>query len=120
MTRRDPRRVTDYLAHILEAIGNIEAYTAGFTRDSYLADRKTQDAVLRNLEVIGEACNNVVRHDAAFAAAHADIPWRVAYEMRNALSHGYFTVDHAIVWQTIQSDLQPLRAQIAALLQTAG
>ena len=71
---------------------------------------------MRNLEVIGEASNNVVKHHAAFATEHADVPWRFPYEMRNALSHGYFTVDHKIVWQTIQDDLPPLRSQIAVLL----
>ena len=120
MTRGDSQRLSDYLGHILEAIDNIHEYTAGFTRETFLSDRKTQDAVLRNLEVIGEASNNVVKHHSAFAVTHADVPWRVAYEMRNALSHGYFTVDHTIVWQTIQSDLPPLRAQITKLLQAAN
>jgi uncharacterized protein with HEPN domain len=116
MSRTDPQRLADYLQHILDAIDNIREYTAGATLDTYLADRKTQDAVVRNLEVIGEGCNNVVKHHGAFAAEHSDVPWRFAYEMRNALSHGYFTVDHTIVWQTIQNDLPPLRAQVAALL----
>lgn len=115
MSRGDSRRVADYLGHILQAIDNILEYTAGFTSEAYLADRKTQDAVVRNLEVIGEACNNVVKHHPGFATAHPEIPWRVAYEMRNALSHGYFTVDHTIVWQTLQHDLRPLRVQIARL-----
>ncbi len=115
MSRVDPRRLADYLQHILEAIDNIRDYTAGATLETYLADRKTQDAVLRNLEVIGEASNNVVKPHAAFAAAHPDVPWRFAYEMRNALSHGYFTVDHMIVWRTVQTDLPPLRAQVAQL-----
>ncbi len=51
----------------------------------------------------------------AFAAEHAEIPWGFAYEMRNALAHGYFTVDHTIVWQTIQQDLPALRTQVAGL-----
>ncbi|RQO41127.1 hypothetical protein DBV14_29085 [Variovorax sp. KBW07] len=116
MSRSDPRRVADYLGHILQAIDNIHDYTNGATLDSYLSDKKTQDAVVRNLEVIGEASNNIVKHHADFAAAHPDVPWRFAYEMRNALAHGYFTVDQTVVWQTIQNDLSPLRAQIAALL----
>ena len=82
---------------------------------AFMADRKTQDAVIRNLEVIGEACNNVVKNDPAFAAMHSSVPWGFAYEMRNALAHGYFTVDLAIVWQTIQNDLPGLQKQIAAL-----
>jgi uncharacterized protein with HEPN domain len=118
MSRRDPQRTADYLGHILQAIDSIRDYTSGATADSYLVDRKTQDAVVRNLEVIGEASNNIVKHHAEFAAAHSAIPWRFAYEMRNALSHGYFTIDHTIVWQTIQHDLPSLREQIAKLLES--
>jgi len=71
--------------------------------------------VIRNLEVIGEACNNMVKNHPGFAASHSSIPWGFAYEMRHALSHGYFTVGHAIVWQTIQQDPATLRSQIPAL-----
>lgn len=117
MSRSDPQRVADYLGHILQAIDNIRDYTNGAALEGYLVDRKTQDAVVRNLEVIGEASNNIVKHHADFANAHPDVPWRFAYEMRNALSHGYFTVDQTIVWQTIQNDLPSLRAQIVKLMQ---
>lgn len=117
MSRGDPQRLADYLGHILQAIDSIRDYTSGATLDSYLVDRKTQDAVVRNLQVIGEASNNVVKHHAEFAVAHPEVPWRFAYEMRNALSHGYFTVDHAIVWQTIQHDLPSLREQISRLTE---
>jgi uncharacterized protein with HEPN domain len=71
--------------------------------------------VVRNLEVIGEACNNVTKTHSAFAAQHAEVAWGFAYEMRNALSHGYFTVDYAIVWQTIVHDLPKLKDQIFIL-----
>ncbi len=116
MSRANPLRVPDYLEHILEAIANIQDYTSGMDLDAFMADRKTRDAVIRNLEIIGEACNNVAKNHPTFAAEHAEIPWGFAYEMRNALSHGYFTVDHAIVWQTIQQDLPTLNAQIAILV----
>lgn len=115
MSRAEALRVADYLQHILEAIANIQEYTAGMDLGAFMADRKTRDAVVRNLEVIGEACNNVTKNHSAFAAQHATVPWGFAYEMRNALSHGYFTVDHAIVWQTIQQDLPKLKIQISAL-----
>jgi len=115
MSRADSLRISDYLQHVLEAIDNIVEYTAGMDLNAFMADRKTRDAVIRNLEVIGEACNNVAKNHPAFAAEHAEIPWGFAYEMRNALSHGYFTVDHTIVWQTIQQDLPALRTQIAGL-----
>jgi uncharacterized protein with HEPN domain len=81
----------------------------------FMADRKTCDAVIRNLEVIGEACNNIARNHPDFAAQHSSVPWGFAYEMRNALAHGYFTVDLAIVWQTIQNDLPSLQMQVSAL-----
>ena len=63
MTRRHPLRTADYLRHIHEAIEKIQSYTSGMEAAGFKVDRKTQDAVIRNLEVIGEACNNVVRHD---------------------------------------------------------
>lgn len=115
MSRADPLRIADYLRHILEAIDNIQDYTAGTDLAAFMADRKTQDAVIRNLEVIGEACNNVAKNHPAFAASHSSVPWGFAYEMRNALSHGYFAVDLAIVWQTVQHDLPGLRKQVAFL-----
>jgi uncharacterized protein with HEPN domain len=61
MSRGDPLRIRDYLEHIAQAVSNIGEYTAGMDEAAYLIDRKTQDAVVRNFEVIGEACNNVTR-----------------------------------------------------------
>ena len=116
MNRASAQRCADYLRHILEAIDAIQAYTEGMDAAAFIADRKTCDAVIRNIEIIGEACNNVTKHHADFAAKHAAIPWGFAYEMRNALSHGYFNVDHAIVWQTVQHDLPDLRKQVASLI----
>jgi uncharacterized protein with HEPN domain len=115
MSRAHPLRVADYLQHILEAIGNIQEYTAGMDMAAFLADRKTSDAVIRNLEVVGEACNNIAKNHPDIAAQHSSIPWGFAYEMRNALAHGYFTIDLAIVWQTIQNDLPSLQKQVSAL-----
>lgn len=118
MSRGDPLRVRDYLEHIAEAIANIQAYTAGMGAAAFLADRKTRDAVVRNFEVIGEACNSVLRHHAPFAATHGHIPWNVAYEMRNALAHGYFKIDQGIVWRTIETDLPALSESVNAALNS--
>jgi uncharacterized protein with HEPN domain len=82
---------------------------------AFSADRRTQDAVIRNLEIVGEACNNIARHHPEFEALHPEVPWRFDYEMRYALAHGYFTVDVSIVWQTVQRDLPALRAQVITL-----
>ena len=115
MSRAHPLRLADYVQHILQAIGNIQDYTAGMDLAAFMADRKTSDAVIRNLEVIGEASNNIAKNHADFAARHPEVPWAFAYEMRNTLAHGYFTVDPAIVWQTIQNDLPALQRQVSAL-----
>ena len=72
--RQHPLRTADYLQHLAQAIDNIQSYTAGMDAASFKADRKTQDAVIRNLEVIGEACNNVTKNDPAFAQAHPAMP----------------------------------------------
>ena len=119
MNRGDPLRIRDYLAHIVEAIDNIIEYTAGMDAPAYLADKKTRDAVVRNFEIIGEACNNITRHHAQFAKSQPQVPWNFAYEMRNALAHGYFKIDHNIVWQTIQADLPALKAAVLTLLGLA-
>jgi uncharacterized protein with HEPN domain len=118
MRRAEQLRERDYLEHIVQAITNISEYTSGANLAAYLLDKKTQDAVIRNFEVIGEACNNIVKHHAEFAKVHADIPWIVAYEMRNALAHGYFKVDHVIVWQAIQANLPEFERSILAALDT--
>ena len=115
MRRQHPLRTADYLQHVAQAIDNIQSYTAGMDATGFKADRKTQDAVIRNLEIIGEACNSVVKNDPSFAQTHSAIPWGFAYEMRNALAHGYFKVDLDIVWGTVTSDLPGLKAQLATL-----
>jgi uncharacterized protein with HEPN domain len=116
MNRTQALRLHDYLLHVLDGIERISRYTAGFDEAAFAANSLVQDAVLRNLEVIGEACHNVARHHAEFAAQHAEVPWRFAYEMRNALAHGYFQVDHAIVWRTLKNDLPDLAEKIRPLL----
>lgn len=110
------RRVPDYLGHILKAIERIERYTDDMDELAFLGNELVQDAVIRNIEIIGEASNNIQRVDAEFAARHEDIPWLVMYTMRNRVSHGYDKVDMEIIWNTIQSDLRNLYAQIQGAL----
>ena len=75
-----------------------------------------QDAVIRNLEIIGEACRNIERRFPGFAARHPDFPLKPAFEMRNVLSHGYFGVDLAIVWRTVETNLPELRRQVQHIM----
>ncbi|MCL2657692.1 MAG: DUF86 domain-containing protein [Betaproteobacteria bacterium] len=109
---RDQQRLTDYLAHILEAIERINCYTEDMDEVAFLNDSLVQDAVIRNFEIIGEASNNIEKHYPEFAAAHSELPLAFAYQMRNAVAHGYFKVDFEIVWKTIQRALPSFHIQI--------
>lgn len=109
---RDPQRLPDYLGHILEAIERIQHYVDAMDEVGFLGSKLVQDAVIRNLEVIGEASRNIERAHPDFAAAHPELPLALANDMRNALSHGYFKVDLGIVWTTIQGNLPDLYAQV--------
>jgi len=108
-------RLADYLAHILEAIVRIRRYTEGLDRQGFGSREMVQDAVLRNLEIIGEAAHNVHQRHPEFAARHRDLPWRPAYDMRNALGHGYYEVDLDVVWRTLVDDLPALESKIRTL-----
>jgi uncharacterized protein with HEPN domain len=109
-------QLNDFLNHILEAINRIEDYTASLSYADFCQSTRDQDAVIRNFEVIGEACNNINQNFPDFVAAHPELPIRSAYDMRNALSHGYFGVDLEIVWQAIHHDLPSLKVNILAVL----
>ncbi|MAM87011.1 MAG: hypothetical protein CME36_06860 [unclassified Hahellaceae] len=115
---RDQQRLDDYLAHIIEAIDRIDRYTADMEEIAFLNNLLVQDAVIRNFEIIGEASNNIEKHYPDFAASHPELPLSFAYQMRNALSHGYFKVDLEIVWKTIKRDLSTLHALIKAAKST--
>lgn len=117
MSKADIQRIPDYLEHILEAIERIDLYLADTDEVTFLNDRKTQDAVIRNFEIIGEASHNIERYHAEFAANHPDVPWTVVYAMRNRVAHGYFNVDLEMVWKTIHVDLPELHVQIKQLLE---
>jgi len=116
VSKADRLRIVDYLRHILEAIERIDEYVGDMTELCFLDDRRTQDAVIRNFEVIGEACRNLVKNHAEFVDQNATVPWNFAWEMRNALAHGYFKIDFELVWKTIQTDLPILAQQVRELL----
>lgn len=107
-----PREWRLQVEDILEAIARIERYTQGLTFEQFQADQKTVDAVIRNLEVIGEAVRQL---RASRESLPGDVPWADIAGMRNVLIHAYFGVDLKIIWQTIVEDLPVLRAQIQNL-----
>ena len=102
-------RVSDYLEHILEAMERIRVYTAGMTETEFGANQLVQDGVIRNFEVMGEAARNIETNAPAFAAIHPELRLKDIYLMRNRLSHGYFSINLTIVWNTTQRDLPDLQ-----------
>lgn len=118
MSKADILRIPDYLGHIVEAIERIDRYVSNMSEIEFMEDEKTQDAVIRNFEIIGEAAHNIERYHAAFADTHTDVPWSVMYTMRNRVSHGYFSVDFELIWKTIHQDLPDLHLQISKLMES--
>lgn len=110
-----PARVSAYLGHIREAIERIEAYLGATTLEQFGSNRLVQDAVIRNLEIIGEASRNILKIDPRFQLDHPEVELSSAYQMRNALAHGYFSVDIAMVWRTVTTDLPRLKIAIIKL-----
>jgi len=110
--RKDKQRLTDYLSHISQAITRIENYTCDIGEIDFLQSEITQDAVLRNFEIIGEASHKIEVYFPEFAKNNPEIPLSFAYQMRNAIAHGYFKVDLEIVWRTIENNLPILEQQI--------
>lgn len=117
---RDQQRLADYLAHIAEAIERIDRYTEDMDEVVFLNNQLVQDAVIRNFEIIGEASKNIEKHCPEFAAAHPELPLSFAYQMRNAVAHGYFKVDLEIVWRTIHRDLPGLHGQVRELVDPSS
>jgi uncharacterized protein with HEPN domain len=113
---RDPQILQDYLMHIHLAIKRIEEYCSDIDELGFLNSQLIQDAVIRNFEVIGEASKNIERHFPEFSANHPDLPLGIAYEMRNALAHGYFKVDLPIVWKTIEINLPAMDRLVLSLI----
>ena len=114
---RNALRLADYLAHILEAIERIERYTRGLDRAAFLGTEIVQDAVIRNFEIIGEASRNIAQRHPDFLHQHPEIALADAYRLRNAVVHGYFTVDLGIVWQTTLMELPRMKSFVQTEVQ---
>jgi uncharacterized protein with HEPN domain len=117
---KDRQRLIDFLAHMLEAIERINRYTDDIDELAFLQNELVQDAVIRNLEILGEASNNIQKHYPEFASRHPELPLAFAYQMRNAVAHGYFKVDYEIVWKTIHADLPVLYRQVQHIVANPG
>ena len=103
-----------YLEDILEAIDKIRTYTVGMSAGTFAADSKTLDAVLRNLEVIGEAVKRVPDE---VRSQHQQVEWKKIAGLRDILIHQYFGIDAEIIWDVVQNKLPELERQIRDAVQ---
>ena len=104
-----------YLKHIRDSIAKIQVYTKGVSKASFLKDTLVQDAVIRQIEIIGEAAK---RLSEGIRSQHTDVPWQDILGMRNKLIHDYFGVDIEKVWLTVRDDIPILKKEIARILKS--
>ncbi len=107
---RDP----DYVADILEMMNRVQIYIEGMDKEAFLADLKTQDAVSRCIEIIGEATKRLSAH---FRSENPHIPWQHMAGMRDILIHAYDSVDLDLVWEAAVTSIPRLRPQIEKLVE---
>jgi uncharacterized protein with HEPN domain len=102
-----------YLHHILDAIKLIEEYTEGMSENEFLSNSMAHDAVVRQIEIIGEAARNISDE---YRLLHSNLPWGKMTGIRNKIIHEHFNINFAIVWDTIQDDLPLLKTTIESIL----
>jgi uncharacterized protein with HEPN domain len=115
MNAKQGPRLTNCLEHMLEAVRLARSYVEGLGKADFLEDRKTQQAVILNILVVGEAATKIANEYPDFVAGHPDIPWRQIRGMRNRMAHGYFEINLDIVWDTVQESLPQLEQQLLEL-----
>lgn len=103
-----------FLSHIIESIEAISAHTKKISKDRFSRDITIQDAVIRRIEIIGEAVKNL---PADYKRRHFEIEWREIAGMRDKLIHEYFGVNMDVVWHTIKKDIPKLKKEILELLK---
>jgi len=114
MSKRDPFILLD---DMVTALSRIERYRGDMTREQFLSDEKTVDAIVRNIEVIGEASRQLPPE---FTESHESVPWHQMAGMRNRIVHDYFGIDVEIIWQVVIESLPALKQQITEIVKNAA
>jgi uncharacterized protein with HEPN domain len=118
MTNGKLERISSYVEHIILAINQIEKYSAEMDQRAFLGNDMAQDAIVRQFEIIGEAARRIISADPEFSRTYPALELEAAYRMRNALAHGYDTVNLRTVWDTIEHKLPPLKAEAIRILKS--
>ena len=113
-------RLADYLEHIQQAATDACGFVEGLAKADFLEDKRTQQAVVMSLVIIGEAATKVMDGYAEFTQVHAQVPWRNMRGMRNRIAHGYFDINLEVVWDTVQTALPQLLKQLPAVRHDAA
>jgi len=102
-----------YLGDILDSIQRIKSYTAGVSKENFLENFMMQDAVMRQIEIIGEASNSISDE---FQDEYEQLPWSQMRTIRNKIVHDYRGINLNIIWETVQNDLPELKEQVRGIL----
>jgi uncharacterized protein with HEPN domain len=108
-------RLSDYLDHMQQAATDACGFVEGLSKEDFFEDRRTQQAVIMSLIIIGEVATRVMDGYAGFAQAHTEVQWRNMRGMRNRIAHGYFDINLDVVWETVQTALPVLLQQLSAM-----
>lgn len=102
----------ELLDHMREAVTQVLTYTDGWDRDTFLGDKRTQQAVILNLIILGEAATKLMDYHPDAITVFPEIEWRSMRGMRNRIAHGYYDIDLDVVWETVASSLPQLLRQL--------
>jgi uncharacterized protein with HEPN domain len=105
-------RIIDYLNHMKSGALDACSFVEGLEKADFLDDKRTQQAVIMNIIIIGEAATKLMDNYSEFALKHAYVPWRSMRGMRNRIAHGYFDINLDVVWETVKTALPDLVVQL--------
>ena len=112
---REPLKDKERLLHMIAAIDRILRYTEGKSYEDLVNDDMMYYAVVKNIEIIGEAANMLTTE---FQTTHPDTPWKMVKGMRNYIVHEYFQIDDVVVWDVVTNNLLPLKQQLQSYLNS--
>ena len=112
-------RLPDYLDHMIDAACQVCGYLEGMSREDFLHDKRTQQAVILNIVILGEAATKLLKDYEPFLDRHPDVPWRSMKGMRNRIAHGYFDINLDVVWETARTALPELLLKLPAIREVA-
>lgn len=108
-----PRSVRLFLEDMLEAMAKVQRYSAGMDQAGFNADELVRDAIIRNIEIIGEVARQLPQE---FRDKHKEIPWHRMIGLRNIVTHAYFGIDTTIIWEIVSRNIPDIEPMIEALV----